>query len=477
VTANNANGTSANSTEVSATPVPLVSDLSAVATTNGSIQLTWSGTPGTTYNVKRSSICGGPYNTIAATVTGTTYTDWMVSAGQTNYYIVTITNAGTESIPSNEEGASVNNLPWPWLNTDVGAVDLTGSASYNSGTFSISGSGRGIPDFTYAANLDYFQFVYVYVPKTTSGGYVQAHITSVQNTSANAKAGVMIRENLYADSQFAMADVQRSTGMEFVRRNGTGANATGTTVTGTAPKWVRLTRTNNTFQAYSSSDGNTWAAIGTPATFTSMASGAYVGLVVSSGDNGFLNTSVLDNVSSTFLPANTAPILAVIPNQAVNVGQVPPVTATATDADVPPPVLTFNLLNAPATATLIKTGSTNAVFNWRPQVSDANTTNLVTLKVADNGTPSLSATQNFQITVNSLTQPSFTAPVWNNGQFSLLVNGQQGPDYAVEATTNLTDWATVWTTNSPPMPFSWLDTNAGAYPTRFYRLVVGPPLP
>ena len=204
-------------------------------------------------------------------------------------------------------------MPWPWSSTDVGPVDLIGRAGYNNGTFTVSGSGRGIPDFSYAANLDYLQFVYVYVPITTSG-YIQARITNVQNTSANAKAGVMIRENLYADSQFAMADVQQSAGMEFVRRNGNGANAVGTTVAGTAPKWVRLTRPNNTFRAYSSSDGTTWAAIGTSSTFTSMASGADIGLVVSSGDNGFLDTSVLDNVTSSFLLTNTAPTLTAIPN-------------------------------------------------------------------------------------------------------------------------------------------------------------------
>ena len=144
VTANNANGTSANSAEIRATSVPMVSDLAATAT-NGAIQLTWSGSPGTSYNIKRSAACGGPYATIAASFAGTNFTDWMVGPGSTNYYIVTITNAGTESIPSNEEGASVGNLPWPWSNTDVGAVDWTGSASYNNGPFTITGAGRGIP--------------------------------------------------------------------------------------------------------------------------------------------------------------------------------------------------------------------------------------------------------------------------------------------------------------------------------------------
>jgi beta-galactosidase len=476
VTANNGNGASANSAEVSATPAAMVSDLTAVAT-NGAIQLGWSGSPGAAYNIKRSSTCGGPYTTIAASFTGTNYTDWIVNAGQANYYIVTVTNAGGESVPSNETGAPAGTLPWPWSNTDVGAVALAGSAGYSNGTFSLSGSGRGIPDTAYAKNLDYFQFVSVYVPNTTSG-YIQARIASVQNTSANAKAGVMIRENLYADSQYALADVQSTAGVEFSTRNGNGANAGASTVGGkTSPQWVRLARTNNTFYAYYSANGSTWTAISSPVTFTSMGAGAYVGLVVCSQDNGFLNTSTIDSVSSSFLPVNTAPTIAAIPNQNVNAGQTVDVTANAVDADSPPPVLAFSLLNAPGNATLLKNSGTTAAFNWRPWVTNANTTNLITLKVADNAVPGLSATQSFQITVNPLTRSALMTPTWSNGQLFLTATGQIGPDYAVQASTNLINWSTVWITNSPPSPFGWVDPNAGAYPDRFYRLLAGPPLP
>jgi len=93
--------------------------------------------------------------------------------------------------------------------------------------------------------------------------------------------------------------------------------------------------------------------------------------------------------------------------------------------------------------------------------------------VADNAIPSLSATQTFQVVVSSFVPPTITTPVWSGGQFSLTVTGQPGPEFAVEASTNLVGWSALWTTNS--IPFDWVDTNAGAYPTRFYRLVLGPP--
>jgi hypothetical protein len=208
-----------------------------------------------------------------------------------------------------------------------------------------------------------------------------------------------------------------------------------------------------------------------------MPAGAYVGLVVCSGDNGFLNTSVIDNVSASFLPTNSGPVLGAIPNHAVNVGQTVAANASAVDSASPSPVLTFSLLNAPANATLLKNNSNNAVLNWRPLVSDANTTNIIKLKVADNAVPSLSATQSVQIVVNPLTLPTLASSHLSNGQFSLSVTSQVGPDYALQASSNLIDWTTVWTTNSPAMPFSWSDTNTGVYPERFYRLQVGPPFP
>jgi len=43
-----------------------------------------------------------------------------------------------------------------------------------------------------------------------------------------------------------------------------------------------------------------------------------------------------------------------------------------------------------------------------------------------------------------------------------------GPDYSIEASTNLVDWAAVFTTNAPAMPFRWSDTAATSQ-IAFYR--------
>ena len=83
---------------------------------------------------------------------------------------------------------------------------------------------------------------------------------------------------------------------------------------------------------------------------------------------------------------STPPTLAPVADQTINVGQTLLVTNVATDAAVPPNTLTFNLLNNPAGATLTSLNPTNALFTWRAPVSQASTSNLVTVAVTDNVT-------------------------------------------------------------------------------------------
>ena len=85
----------------------------------------------------------------------------------------------------------------------------------------------------------------------------------------------------------------------------------------------------------------------------------------------------------------------------MNAGQTLLVTNTATDPNVPPQTLTFNLLNSPSGAALTSLDATDAQFSWRAPVNSAGTTNLVTVAVTDTGTL-LSATNSFNIIVNPL---------------------------------------------------------------------------
>ena len=173
--------------------------------------------------------------------------------------------------------------------------------------------------------------------------------------------------------------------------------------------------------------------------------------------------------------ANTPPTLSPVSDKQVNVGVTVAVTNLASDADVPAQTLTFSLTSSGPTNTTF--GTSSGIFAWRPLVTQANTTNLFTVVVTDSGTPNLSATQSFHVTVNPLTQPNVISSLWAGGQFSLAVAGQTGPDYGVQTSTNLVDWNLLVITNSPAMPFSWTDTDTNVYPMRFYRIKTGPPLP
>jgi hypothetical protein len=118
-------------------------------------------------------------------------------------------------------------------------------------------------------------------------------------------------------------------------------------------------------------------------------------------------------------------------------------------------------------------GATSAALNLaHVHAEDAGAYNCVVSNVN-----AVLVSSNATLTVNAATRPDVTSITLPGGQALLSVSGDFGPDYAVQASTNLVDWQTVFTTNSPAVPFNWSDTDTGSYPVRFYRIVAGPPLP
>lgn len=179
-------------------------------------------------------------------------------------------------------------LPSPWSSGDIGATGLTGSASATNGTFTVSGAGADIWGTTDA-------FRYVYQP-LTGDGTVIARVATIQNTSAYAKAGIMIRQSLAANSAHVILDARpNNAGIEFMSRaaNGGPTGYLGGSTLG-LPVYLRLQRTAGTVTASVSSNGTTWTTVGSTALPTGA---AYVGLIVSSVNTAQLNTSTFDNVS------------------------------------------------------------------------------------------------------------------------------------------------------------------------------------
>jgi uncharacterized membrane protein len=188
-----------------------------------------------------------------------------------------------------------------------------------------------------------------------------------------------------------------------------------------------------------------------------------------SGISGDLTRST--NATLVVAVTNHPPMFSPVSNQTVSTGVVLTITNLASDPDSPPQTLAFSLLSAP-TGALVDTNT--GVLTWRPPVARAGTSNFVSVKVADNGTPPLSATQGFAILVNPLAPTTLRVVSVSNGLVTLSVAGAAGPDYSMQASTNLAGWATLFTTNSPMPPFTWKDTNAANFPWRYYRALLGP---
>ena len=162
-----------------------------------------------------------------------------------------------------------------------------------------------------------------------------------------------------------------------------------------------------------------------------------------------------------------------IANATLNPGVTLNVTNSATDPNLPPLPLTFGIVSAPTNATI---NPATGLFTWRPGVAQANTTNSITLVVTNNSSPALSATRSFIVTVNPVSLPNLSGMSIANGHFRFQVNGDTGPDYSVQISTNLasTNWLTVFTTNSPALPFYWMDSTVISAPASFYRVWIGP---
>ena len=141
-------------------------------------------------------------------------------------------------------------LPAPWMNQDVGAVGVAGTATYAAGVFQVTGSGANI-----AGTADGFHFVY---QPMSGDGQIVARVTGVQNTTANSKGGIMIRESLAANSSNVAMVLTGGNRFQFQVRSATGATTSNWTGNQTPPHWVKLVRSGNTFTAYRSSNGVTW---------------------------------------------------------------------------------------------------------------------------------------------------------------------------------------------------------------------------
>jgi hypothetical protein len=112
-------------------------------------------------------------------------------------------------------------------------------------------------------------------------------------------------------------------------------------------------------------------------------------------DNGTPALSATNSFSVIVNEVNSAPVFTAQPDRTITELQSLSLQLSAIDSDLPANTLTFSLLSGPAGLSVAADGQ----LTWTPTEAQGPSTNTVTVMVADDGTPSLSATQSFVLMV------------------------------------------------------------------------------
>ena len=161
-------------------------------------------------------------------------------------------------------------------------------------------------------------------------------------------------------------------------------------------------------------------------------------------------------------------------NFSILAGRMLTITNTATDPDEPAQTVTWTLPVAPTGAAI---DANSGVFNWRPAMVQSPTTNLLVVALTENVLPAITATQTQYITVSQPVTPAINGLSLAAGNFSATISGDSGPDYVLQATTNLastSNWVPVFTNVTASTPFQFSDPTVTNSPQKFYRVILQP---
>jgi len=181
-----------------------------------------------------------------------------------------------------------------WESIDIGENTKAGSTDINGDVFTIVANGADI-----WGSADECRYVY----QEVSGNFaISAHFVSLENTNAWAKAGLMVRQSLDANSPHAFMNITVENGAKLIHRDAPGA------ITGPepyeqnfqVPLWLKLERNGDEFSGFWSEDGANWEPAdvpGTPSVGTVvMTDPVFVGIAVTSHVAGVLTEAVVESV-------------------------------------------------------------------------------------------------------------------------------------------------------------------------------------
>jgi hypothetical protein len=200
-------------------------------------------------------------------------------------------------------------IPEPWKDEDVGMVGLPGAAGRTTGRYHVMGSGGDI-----WGDADQFNFLH----RPVSGDLeLVAKVVSQQNTSADARAGIMLRESNAPDARNVFMTVFPATDKNGVL-DGKGTRLTfrdkridmntGYVDLGSlhppavdaAPLWLKIVRSKGLFTGYVSADGLAWTKDG-EWTIAGMPGDLLAGLAVTAHSNTKTSAAEFEGLRITAL--------------------------------------------------------------------------------------------------------------------------------------------------------------------------------
>ena len=173
--------------------------------------------------------------------------------------------------------------------------------------------------------------------------------------------------------------------------------------------------------------------------------------VTDSGTPALFDT---ETFTVTVTDTNQAPVLSPISDQTIAEAATLTLTASATDPDIPADTLTYSLdAGFPSGAQI---NPTTGQFTWTPDESQGPGPHTITVRVTDSGTPTLSDTKTFSVTVIAANQPPLLAPI--DDRMAVHDETLSFTATAVDPGGNVT-----FSLDSPVPPGAAIDPNTGVF--------------
>ncbi len=212
---------------------------------------------------------------------------------------VSLTTSGSEPFVPVPVGVPNESIS-PWTAVDIGNPLAGGQDGINTNSFDLYGDGSDI-----WGTSDSFRYAH----QSRSGDLqLTAKVESLDNTDPWAKGGLMIRSTMATNSPYFFVFVTPGNGVAVQYRGAFGsysghhAQTSGNQI----PKWLRITKYNNSYRAYISDDGQNFSPLGKPVLFP-MNSNYLAGVAVTSHKSGTLNRAAFRNIALSNPPSALNP--------------------------------------------------------------------------------------------------------------------------------------------------------------------------